>query len=54
MSCLVPVYGYLAACCASPAAWVTADLFLIPAYLCCWRRLAHRTPAGGAVLHCQS
>ena len=53
MSCLVPVYGYLAACCASPAAWVTADLFLIPAYLCCWRRLAHRESAGGAVLHCQ-
>lgn len=29
----VPVFGYIAACFASPIAWVCADLFLIPAYL---------------------
>ncbi|MCB7318660.1 MATE family efflux transporter [Lacrimispora sp. 210928-DFI.3.58] len=29
---LVPVFGYVACCFASPAAWVAADLFLIPAY----------------------
>ena len=28
---LVPMFGYTAACFASPAAWVCADLFLIPA-----------------------
>jgi O-antigen/teichoic acid export membrane protein len=31
--CLVPVFGYGGACLANPAAWVAADLFLIPAYL---------------------
>ncbi|MBO5489398.1 MAG: MATE family efflux transporter [Eubacterium sp.] len=29
----VPKYGFLAACMASPAAWILADAFLIPAYL---------------------
>ena len=29
---LVPVFGYIAVCYASPVAWVAADLFLIPAY----------------------
>ncbi len=29
---LVPIYGYTAACFASPVAWIAADLFLIPAY----------------------
>ncbi len=29
---LIPVLGYLGACCASPIAWVLADLFLFPAY----------------------
>ena len=38
---LVPVYGFTAACCASPAAWVMADLFLLPAYFYCFRRLTH-------------
>lgn len=37
---LVPAWGFTAACFASPAAWVMADLFLIPAYLHCWRKLA--------------
>lgn len=35
----VPVFGYGAACFASPAAWICADLFLIPACLLCIRRL---------------
>lgn len=29
---LVPFFGYVAACFAGPAAWIAADLFLIPAY----------------------
>lgn len=29
---LVPVFGFTAACFASPAAWIFADAFLIPAY----------------------
>lgn len=31
--CLVPRLGYQGACFANPAAWIAADLFLIPAYL---------------------
>ena len=30
---LVPAFGYLGACFASPVAWVFADVFLIPAYI---------------------
>lgn len=30
--CLVPILGYTAVCLANPAAWIAADLFLIPAY----------------------
>ena len=29
---LVPVLGFTGACCANPAAWIMADLFLIPCY----------------------
>lgn len=29
---LVPRFGFLTACFASPAAWILADCFLIPAY----------------------
>ncbi len=49
VSCLVPAYGYLAVCFASPVAWVAADLFLIPAYLYCQRHLVRssRSSAGG-------
>ena len=36
---LVPAFGFSAACFASPAAWVLADAFLIPAYFWCCRRL---------------
>ena len=36
---LVPAFGYHAVCFASPAAWLAADLFLIPACIICIRRL---------------
>lgn len=39
LSGLIPVYGFSVACCASPAAWVLADLFLVPAYFYCHRKL---------------
>lgn len=35
----VPMFGYVAACMASPAAWVMADLFLIPACIMVIRKL---------------
>ncbi len=41
LSCLVPMFGFTAACFASPAAWIMADLFLIPAYFYCYRRAAN-------------
>ena len=36
---LVPRYGYIAACLASPLAWVMADIFLITAYVLIMSRL---------------
>ena len=36
---LVPVLGFMAACFASPAAWILADCFLIPAYISCHKKL---------------
>ncbi|MDE6900322.1 MAG: MATE family efflux transporter, partial [Oscillospiraceae bacterium] len=36
---LVPVFGFTAACFSSPMAWLLADLFLVPAYFYCYRRL---------------
>ena len=36
---LVPAFGYTAACFASPAAWICADLFLIPACVGCVKHL---------------
>ncbi len=41
----VPVYGFGAACFASPAAWIAADLFLIPACILCIRHLYRRSAA---------
>lgn len=38
-SFLVPVFGYLPACFASPLAWLCADLFLIPAFYHCLKKL---------------
>lgn len=35
----VPIFGYSAACLASPSAWVFADCFLIPAFFWCYRKL---------------
>lgn len=40
----VPIAGYTAACFASPAAWICADLFLIPACLGCIAYLKRRNP----------
>ena len=36
---LVPVFGYLAICFASPVAWIFADIFLVPAYLYIMKKL---------------
>lgn len=36
---LVGIFGFTAACFASPAAWVLADAFLIPAYFVCRKKL---------------
>ncbi len=36
----VPVFGYAAACYASPIAWIFADIFLIPACFWCIKRLS--------------
>ena len=41
---LVPLFGFPAACFASPVAWIFADAFLFPAYL---SRRAHRTEYEG-------
>ena len=41
---LVPAFGYTAACFASPAAWVCADLFLVPASAACIARLRRLYP----------
>ena len=41
---LVPSFGFTAAAFASPAAWVLADLFLVPAYFWCHRRLTRPRP----------
>ena len=37
---VLPSYlGYTSICISSPAAWLTADLFLIPAFFFCMRKL---------------
>ena len=36
---LVPYFGFTAVCVANPAAWIAADLFLVPTYIICMRRL---------------
>jgi putative MATE family efflux protein len=41
---LVPAFGYTAACFASPAAWVCADLFLLPASAACTAKLRRLYP----------
>jgi len=41
---LVPLFGFQAVCFASPAAWIMADLFLIPTYFVCMKKLGYRKP----------
>ena len=36
---LVPEMGYTGACLANPCAWIAADIFLIPAFIYCCKRL---------------
>ena len=44
---LVPVFGFTAACLASPAAWLLADAFLFPAYRTVMKKMYSRLyPAG--------
>lgn len=38
----VPKLGYQAACFANPAAWIMADIFLVPAYFYCVNKLKKR------------
>ena len=38
---LVPTFGYLGVCYGDPVAWMSADLFLIPALLWAYRHLRH-------------
>lgn len=38
---LVPRFGFIAACLASPLAWIAADAFLIPAYLSVMKKLRY-------------
>lgn len=35
----VPVWGYLAVCYGDPAAWVAANIFLVPAFIYVYRKL---------------
>lgn len=35
----VPIFGFTAACFAGPAAWIMADMFLVPAYFSCYKKL---------------
>lgn len=39
---IVPAVGYLGACFASPVAWIFADAFLIPAYICVMKALQRK------------
>ena len=38
----VPAFGFLAVCFGDPMAWVAADLFLIPAFTCVYKRIKKR------------
>lgn len=38
----IPVFGYRAACFASPIAWILADMFLVPACFGCIKRIKKR------------
>ena len=45
---LVPAFGYVAVCLASPAAWVLANLFLFPAFFHSVKILKNRFPSSSA------
>jgi hypothetical protein len=38
----VPIFGFSAACFASPLAWILADAFLVPAFIHCLHKLQKR------------
>lgn len=40
--CLVPLWGFTAVCFANAAAWILADVFLLPAYYTCLRKRGFR------------
>ncbi|MGN0157630.1 MAG: MATE family efflux transporter [Brotaphodocola sp.] len=40
--CMVPLFGYLAVCFASPCAWIAADAFLVPSYWSIMKKLKGR------------
>ncbi|MGN1095447.1 MAG: MATE family efflux transporter, partial [Eubacteriales bacterium] len=42
---LVPQFGFIAACFSSPLAWIMADIFLIPAFFICLKRMKKRFSA---------
>lgn len=48
---LVPVsrFGFTAVCFASPVAWILADLFLVPTYIICKRRVSTRVETAQTV-----
>ena len=39
----VPAFGYIAVCFGDPAAWIAADLFLVPAFIYVYKRLKRIT-----------
>jgi putative MATE family efflux protein len=39
---LVPAFGFTAACFAGPLAWIFADVFLVPAFFICRRKLTNQ------------
>lgn len=43
--CLVGIWGYSAVCFANPAAWIAADILLLPVYFAVSRRLRAAYPA---------
>lgn len=40
--CFIPLFGFIAACLASPLAWILADAFLIPAFFICKKNLSKK------------
>ncbi len=49
---LIPVFGFTAACFANPAAWIAADILLIPLYLVKIRLLTGRLRGEGLAKRC--